>query len=84
MWLVCGSRFRDQGAHSLFKRRKVGVEGYAAHVIDERKVFVDVGCGPVAEEAVQNSLVSSCWADYSEILTSSLLLINIINNSLSN
>ncbi len=58
-----------QWSHSLFIRRKVGVEGYAAHVIDERKVFVDVGCGPVAEEAVQNSLVSSCWADYSEIIS---------------
>lgn len=39
---------------------KVGVDGYAAEVVDEREVFGYVGCCPIAEEAVQNTLVSSC------------------------
>lgn len=44
----------------LFERRKVGVDGDAAEVVDEGQVLGNVRCGPAAEEPVQNPLVSSC------------------------
>lgn len=46
--------------HSLLECWKVSVDGYAAEVVDEREVFRNVSCSPVTEEAIQNTLVSSC------------------------
>lgn len=46
--------------HLLLECWKVRVDGYAAEVVDEGQVFWYVSCCPIAEEAIQNTLVSSC------------------------
>lgn len=47
----------------LFERWQVGVDGDAAKVIDEGKVFGNVRRGPGVEEAVEDPLVSACTMD---------------------
>lgn len=44
----------------LLEGWKVSVDGYAAEVVDEGEVFWYISCCPVVEEAIQNTLVSSC------------------------
>lgn len=46
--------------YELFERWQVGVDGDAAEVVDEGKVFGNVRRGPGVEEAVEDSLVSAC------------------------
>lgn len=46
--------------HLLLEGWKVSVDGYAAEVVDEGEVFWYISCCPVVEEAIQNTLVSSC------------------------
>lgn len=46
--------------HLLLEGWKVSVDGYAAEVVNEGEVFWYVSCSPVAEEVIQNTLVSSC------------------------
>lgn len=47
-------------SHSLLERWQVGVDGHAAQVVDEGQMFGYVSRGPVAEEAVQHALISTC------------------------
>lgn len=56
-----------QTRYLLFKGRKVCVDCYAAHIVDEREVLSDVRCGPVTEVAIEYSLISTCRADKSTI-----------------
>lgn len=55
--------------HLLLECWKVSVDGYAAEVVDEGEVFGYVSCCPIAEEAIQDTLVSSCDREEERNLT---------------
>ncbi len=51
------TNFQHVNSHSLLECWEIGVDGNAAEVVNERKVFWNVCRCPIAEEAVENALI---------------------------
>lgn len=60
LWMFVRNLTSLVDRHLLLECWKVSVDGYAAEVVDEGEVFWYISCCPVTEEAIQNTLVSSC------------------------